>query len=88
LQFFTQTVKGVKCKFDIYPINQNLEPDYDACRALSKVHPDIFVLVHYFGKPTFAAPTKDFCTKHNAWLLEDAAHVLRPITGVGKYGVL
>ena len=44
------------------------------------------MLVHYFGCPTLAAPTKDFCAKHNAWLLEDAAHVLRPVSGVGKYG--
>ena len=70
-----------------YPINHNLEPDHKTCRDLAKVYPtDLFVLVHYFGCPTFAAPTKDFCAKQHAWLLEDAAHVLRPISGVGKYG--
>tara|TARA_B100001123_G_scaffold412189_1_gene509187 strand:- start:2011 stop:4179 length:2169 start_codon:yes stop_codon:yes gene_type:complete len=70
-----------------YPINQNLEPDHQACRELAKTNPpDIFVLVHYFGCPTNASSVKEFCSKHHAWLLEDAAHVLRPIPGVGKYG--
>ena len=80
-------LRALNADLIFYPINHNLEPDHKACRALANVHPpDLFVLVHYFGNPTFAAPTKDFCAKHHAWLLEDAAHVLRPIPGVGKYG--
>ena len=82
-----QALRALNVNLRFYPINHNLEPDHKACRDLAEESPpDIFVLVHYFGCPTLAAPTKDFCAKHNAWLLEDAAHVLRPVSGVGKYG--
>ena len=80
-------IRALNVKLIFYPINNKLEPDHKACRDLGEESPpDLFVLVHYFGCPTNAASTKEFCSKHNAWLLEDAAHVLRPIPGVGKYG--
>ena len=80
-------MRAINTNFIFYPINHNLEPDHKACRDLAKVYPpDLFVLVHYFGCPTFAAPKKDFCAKQHDWLLEDAPHVLRPSIGVGKYG--
>ena len=34
----------------------------------------------------FCHTYKDFCAKQHSWLLEDSANVLRPISGVGKYG--
>ena len=80
-------LRAFNVKLVFYPVNQKLEPDYKACRNLAENNPpDLFILVHYFGCPTPAAPAKDFCIKHNAWLLEDAAHVLQPVSGVGKYG--
>ena len=70
-----------------YPVTGNLTPDLPACRALAAATPpDLFVLVHYFGEPSPASPVRDFCAKHHAWLVEDAAHVLRPVAGVGTYG--
>jgi len=61
-------LRALNTNLIFYPINQNLEPDHKACRVLSKVYTlDLFVMVHYFGCPTFfAAPTKDFCAKHHA----------------------
>jgi hypothetical protein len=70
-----------------YPVAENLGPDMAACRRLvSGGAPSLFVLVHYFGQPIAAAPARDFCASHGAWLIEDAAHVLRPIDGVGSNG--
>ena len=70
-----------------YPLDDNLVPDMRACRALADANaPDIFVLVHYFGQPAPAAAARDFCARHGAWLIEDAAHVLRPVDGIGECG--
>lgn len=76
---------GVKIVF--YPVSAELAPDDNSCRKLAEASPpDIFLLVHYFGRPNTAELARDFCIKYNAWLIEDAAHVLRPVTGVGDHG--
>ena len=76
---------GIKLVF--YPLTERLSPDFAGCRKLATSDPpDVFILVHYFGQPTPAAPTRDFCGRHGAWLVEDAAHVLRPVRGVGGFG--
>lgn len=76
---------GVKLIF--YPVTYEMSPDYAACKGLAEAEPpDLFVLVHYFGRPTSAAAARDFCTGYGAWLIEDAAHVLYPGNGVGDYG--
>ena len=76
---------GVRLEF--YPLTDIMAPDLNACRALAKENlPDLFVLVHFFGQPT---PTEDaaaFCGDIGSWLIEDATHVLRPISGIGEHG--
>jgi len=80
-------IRELNTKLVFYPINENLQPDYKACKILAQSDPpDLFLIVHYFGCPFPAAPASEFCFKYNAWLIEDAAHVLRPISGVGKFG--
>lgn len=70
-----------------YPVTNQLAPDLNACHALASARsPDIFVLVHYFGMPTPAEQIAVFCKKHGAWLVEDATHVLQPVSGVGETG--
>jgi len=70
-----------------YPIDPDtLQPDYRKCADLPQV--DAFVLVHYFGKPSDAAMAKAWAHSRGAILIEDAAHVLRPIDGVGEHGDL
>lgn len=70
-----------------YPLTTDLQPDMHACRLLAETNPpDVYLLAHYFGKPTPATAARDFCGRHGAWLLEDAAHVLRPSDGVGSCG--
>jgi dTDP-4-amino-4,6-dideoxygalactose transaminase len=76
---------GVQLKF--YSLTDQMAPDLDACRTLAgEKRPDLFVLVHYFGRPTPAEGAMAFCRENGAWLIEDAAHVLKPITGIGEYG--
>lgn len=70
-----------------YPVGSDMQPNYAACRQMVETNkPDIFVLVHYFGKPIPSAPARDFCLRFGAWLVEDAAHVLRPTSGIGENG--
>ena len=70
-----------------YPTNEEMIPDNDKCKELAHISPpDIFIIVHYFGKPSNSKTIYDFCKTHKAWLVEDAAHVLKPIKGVGTLG--
>lgn len=70
-----------------YPLNDALAPDMSACKLLSQRGAvDIFLLVHYFGRPTPGAAAREFCALHGAWLVEDAAHVIRPVGKVGEWG--
>lgn len=77
--------RGVRLFF--YKITNGLAPDLDWCRSQSdEIYPDLFILVHYFGEPVPANQVAKFCKDAGAWLIEDAAHVLRPIPGVGNNG--
>jgi len=68
-----------------YPIDPvTLQPDYRNCDNLPPF--DIFVLVHYFGKPADAAKAGQWARSRGALLVEDAAHVLHAIDGVGEHG--
>jgi dTDP-4-amino-4,6-dideoxygalactose transaminase len=76
---------GAQLRF--YPITDQMAPDLNACRTLAdETRPDLFVLVHYFGWPAPAESAAAFCRETGAWLIEDAAHALRPITGIGECG--
>ncbi|MCW7497037.1 peptidoglycan bridge formation glycyltransferase FemA/FemB family protein [Leptospira levettii] len=48
--------------------------------------PDLFIAVHYFGQPANLIESVSFCKKWNTWLIEDAAHVLKAVPGVGDFG--
>lgn len=70
-----------------YPVLQNLQPDYAVCRLMAEDRvPDVFVLAHFFGEAIPTAPAREFCTRHGTWLVEDAAHVPVPCSGVGETG--
>ncbi|MSO89945.1 MAG: hypothetical protein EXQ89_08295 [Rhodospirillaceae bacterium] len=67
-----------------YPLTPALTPDWPACRALAAgARPSLFVLVHYFGQANDTAGAKAFSAATGALLVEDAAHVLKPIAGIG-----
>src|ERR1700733_9293493 len=68
-----------------YPIEpESLQPNWSACEALPAV--DAFMLVHYFGKAGDAARARQWTQSRGARLIEDAAHVLRPMSGIGEHG--
>ncbi len=71
-----------------YAIDENLHPEEDDFQELvNRLPPDLFLIVHYFGQATpISTGIRFLCNQHNAWLIEDAAHVLRPIKGVGEAG--
>ncbi len=76
---------GVRLVF--YPVTDDLTPDLRACKELAiSGSPDVFLCVHYFGRPIPASAVRDFCANHKAWFIEDAAHVLRPQSGIGTSG--
>lgn len=80
-------VRRTEARISFYPVTPDLEPDWEACRtqALSGP-PDIFLLAHYFGRPSDAVAAKEFCQSMGATLVEDAAHVMAPCDGVGLHG--
>jgi dTDP-4-amino-4,6-dideoxygalactose transaminase len=69
-----------------YPIKEDLSPDWDRMEddAARCGPPDVFILVHYFGFINLIEKAGTFCDKHGAELLEDGAHLLLPINGVGR----
>ncbi len=70
-----------------YPVTSELEPNYEKMSELAIIkRPNIFVLVHYFGRPSNSKLALDFCRKNDSWFVEDAAHVYLPISGVGECG--
>lgn len=70
-----------------YPVTENFEPNYEVCKELTKNNSiDVFILVHYFGLPADASRAREFCNNNDAWLLEDATHVLKKTRGIGDYG--
>lgn len=70
-----------------YRLNDNLEPDINWCEQyVDKRCPDIFILVHYFGQVTLTDKAVEFCKTTGAFLVEDGAHVLHPVTGIGDSG--
>lgn len=83
----TLPARDAGARLIFYPIGADLEPNWDACKSLLKSDkPDLFVLVHYFGKPANGARARSFCDNVGASLIEDAAHVLGPLDGIGSYG--
>jgi hypothetical protein len=82
-------VRQEGAKLIFYPINENLSPNLDACEKIANTDdsvPDIVIAVHYFGVANDLKGIARLCKKYDAWLVEDAAHVLAPISGVGEIG--
>ena len=83
-------VRGLPVELFFYPIEkETLNPDWQALERFIKKSclPDIFVLVHYFGFPNGLTEAKNFCKHYGAVLMEDAAHVLLPLGGIGSSDV-
>jgi hypothetical protein len=84
----TLPAREIGANISFYPVSDDLSPDWAACEEMiSKGKPALFFLVHYFGFPNPALlQTREFCDRFGTKLIEDAAHVLRPIAGIGTVG--
>jgi DegT/DnrJ/EryC1/StrS aminotransferase family len=82
-----EPIRRTQARITFYPVDERLHPDWDWCTAAAReASPDLFVLVHYFGIPIALDAARDFARACGAMLLEDAAHVLRPASGIGTVG--
>lgn len=80
-------LRNIGARLVFYPINEYGHPVVEEFSVITEDRqPDLFLLVHYFGEPAFIDGVLTFCTNNGAWLVEDAAHVLQPIAGVGEVG--
>jgi len=82
-----ELLRAMGAKLIFYAIDEHSHPAAGQFPTVTEDNrPDLFLLVHYFGEPAPCAEALAFCRAHGAWLVEDAAHVLVPITGVGEAG--
>ena len=83
----SQPARAAGARVRFYPVRPDLSIDWPACRELAKTTaPDLFVFVHFFGRPLDAAPAADFCRDAGAILIEDAVHVAKPVGAIGTVG--
>lgn len=71
-----------------FPVTEAMAPDWPALAAMLSdgPPPDLFILPHLFGTEGEAVAARAFCDSCGALLLEDAAHLLRPVGVVGSHG--
>jgi len=70
-----------------YPIDSITTPNMIECRRLLKDDkPDLILYAHFFGEVFDASELKEIARESKAWLVEDCAHCLMPIEGVGSSG--
>ncbi len=70
-------LRGTSAIIRFYPVTEEAEPNWAACRRISAegITPDVFVLVHTFGFSADVEEARRFADEYGAWLVEDAAHV-------------
>ena len=77
-------------EFDIrfYRITPGLEPDIADLERVAGLYgpPDMMLFVHYFGLPLSMGAAEVWCRKNGVVLIEDAAHSLLPVPGIGDHG--
>ena len=80
-----EVLRNQNVVLDFYPVRADLSPDWDAIQAeapkANTLH--VFLLVHYFGFPNDAAAARKFCDANSMILIEDAAHMIRPLEAFG-----
>ena len=83
----TEPARRAGARIVHYPIGEDLEPNWPSClNLINDAKPDLFVLVHYFGRPANGQAAREFCNETGATLIEDAAHALCPEGSVGSHG--
>lgn len=78
-------LRQTRSALHFYPIDEQGRPDWANLDRAGQ-RPDMFFLVHYFGHANDHAEARQFCDDSRALLVEDAAHVLGPVPGIGDAG--
>ena len=74
-------------KLVYFPVDEKGYPKMQQLEALAeKESPDLLLMAHYFGRAVLCEEVARFCEQYGAWLIEDAAHVLQPASGIGERG--
>jgi len=63
---------NIKIKF--YPVDLNLKPQWDIIDKAIDKNTKALLVVNYFGFPNDLTAARDFCKKHNLYMIEDNAH--------------
>jgi dTDP-4-amino-4,6-dideoxygalactose transaminase len=81
-------LRNLNYQLHFYKITSRFEPNVDHLDTLVRKWgtPDILLYVHYFGFPSRIKITGDWCKKNGVMLVEDAAHTIVPIPGIGDNG--
>jgi hypothetical protein len=80
-------IRSLPVTLYFYPVLSNGKPDLTECnKMLVNFNPDIILFVHYFGEEVFSEELYDLAQENDAWLVEDAAHCLKPSLGIGNQG--
>jgi dTDP-4-amino-4,6-dideoxygalactose transaminase len=84
----TRGLRDIGTEVRHYPITSALEPNWLVMENMLKDQraPDVFLLVHYFGKAADASRAAAFCRETGALLIEDAAHALIAHGDMGCHG--
>jgi hypothetical protein len=71
-----------------YRLTSDFTPDTTHLNELTAKHgtPALLLCVHYFGFPSPLEETAGWCRQNGVALLEDAAHSLGPLPGIGGNG--
>jgi hypothetical protein len=79
----TAALRETNARLIFYPVDENLSPDWPRCDTMAEeIRSDVFLAVHFFGRPADMVRARVFCDANDALLFEDAAHVLRPLAGM------
>lgn len=82
-----EPLRNLDVTFVFYPITADHGVVSSVLEKLAALGvPDVVVNVHFFGISCGNDFLKQFCTNHNCLFVEDAAHVLKPLDGIGDEG--
>lgn len=82
------SLRNSGAKLIFYRILSSFCPDWKNVYELSKKNkPDLFVLVHYFGRPNDHTGALEFIKHVGCTLLEDCAHVLIPDNDIKSHSI-
>jgi dTDP-4-amino-4,6-dideoxygalactose transaminase len=80
-------IRNIGANIVFYPIHKEGHPNVEFFPKIAdEEEPDLFIHVHFFGQPISCNYAVEFCKNYTTWLIEDAAHVLKPINGIGEIG--